>query len=110
MRFQTKPFPAGEMIAAAPDTGITPAWATADEAYGQDPRLRAVLEARGTGYVLAVACSTQVRINHGRTAVRADTVAGRPPATAWHRQSAGTGAKGPRSYDWTWIHIGIGAN
>jgi hypothetical protein len=56
--------------------------------------------------VLAVACSTRVRINHGRTPVRADTVAERLPATAWQRHSAGNGAKGPRHYDWAWIHIG----
>ncbi|SDP23319.1 hypothetical protein SAMN04487981_118146 [Streptomyces sp. cf386] len=79
---------------------------TADEAYGQDPQLRAALEARGTGYVLAVACPMRVRINHGRTAVRADTVAARLPATAWQRHSAGNGAKGPRYYDWAWIHTG----
>lgn len=48
-----------------------------------------------------------MRINHGRTAVRADTLVGRLPVTAWHRQSAGNGAKGPRCYDWAWIHIGI---
>ncbi|WBB61996.1 hypothetical protein O7599_05500 [Streptomyces sp. WMMC500] len=79
---------------------------TGDEAYGQDPRLRARLEEAGIGYVLAVACSTRVRINSGRTPVRADTVAGRLPATAWQRQRAGSGAKGPRYYDWAWIHIG----
>ncbi|MFE5301846.1 hypothetical protein [Streptomyces sp. NPDC056632] len=58
------------------------------------------------GYVMAVACSTRVPINHGRTPIRADTVAGRLPATAWQRHSAGSGAKGPRHYDWAWIHIG----
>ena len=110
MRFQTKPRLAGEMIAAALDAGIATSWVTGDEAYGQDPRLRAALEARGTGYVLAVACSTRVSINHGRTAFRADAVAGRLPVTAWHRQSAGAGAKGPRYYDWAWIHVGICAN
>lgn len=60
----------------------------------QDPRLRAALETRGTGYVLAVACSTQARVNQGRTAVRADTIAERLPATTWQRHSAGSGAKG----------------
>ncbi|MEU2427503.1 transposase [Streptomyces sp. NPDC007851] len=30
-------------------------WVTGDEAYGQDPQLRATLEARGIGYVLAIA-------------------------------------------------------
>jgi SRSO17 transposase len=76
VQFATKPRLASEMIAAALDAGITASWVTGDEAYGQDPQLRAALEARGTGYVLAVAC--------------------RLPATAWHRQSAGNGAKGPR--------------
>ncbi|MFE7792677.1 IS701 family transposase [Streptomyces sp. NPDC057460] len=106
VRFQTRPRLAGEMIAAALDAGITASWVTGDEAYGQDPRLRT------TRHRLcpAVACSTRVRINHGRTAVRADTVAGQLPVTAWHRQSAGTGAKGPRYYEWAWIHVGIGVN
>ncbi|MEU3256201.1 IS701 family transposase [Streptomyces sp. NPDC006997] len=106
VRFATKPRLAWEMIAAALDAGVQAPWVTGDEAYGQDPRLRGALEARGTGYVLAVACSTRVRINHGRTPVRADTVAARLPVTAWQRRSAGSGAKGPRHYDWAWIHIG----
>jgi SRSO17 transposase len=106
IQFATKPRLAWEMIAAALDAGVKARWVTGDEAYGQDPQLRAALEARGTGYVMAVACSTRVRINHGRTPVRADTVAGRLPATAWQRHSAGAGAKGPRYYDWAWIHIG----
>lgn len=55
---------------------------------------------------MAVACSTRVRINQGRTAIRADVLAHRLPATAWQRHSAGSGAKGPRYYDRAWIHIG----
>ncbi|MGW8762473.1 IS701 family transposase [Streptomyces sp. NPDC055815] len=106
VRFATKPRLAWEMITAALDAGVEAPWVTGDEAYGQDPQLRAGLEARGTGYVMAVACSTRVWINQGRTPVRADTVAERMPATAWQRQSAGPGAKGPRNYDWAWIHIG----
>ncbi|GAA5602408.1 IS701 family transposase [Streptomyces griseus] len=93
VEFATKPRLAGEMITAALDAGIADSWVTGDEAYGQGPRLRTVLEARGTGYVLAVACSARVRINHGRTTVRADTVAGRLPAAAWQRHSARRGAK-----------------
>ncbi|MFI6673114.1 IS701 family transposase, partial [Streptomyces sp. NPDC050481] len=103
--FATKPTLAGQMIAAALDAGIDASWVTGDEAYGQDPGLRALLESRRTGYVLAVACSTRVRINQGRTTARADAVADRLPASAWHRQSAGAGAKGPRYYDWAWIKI-----
>ncbi|MFD5299399.1 IS701 family transposase [Streptomyces mutabilis] len=106
VEFATKPTLAGQMIAAALDAGIGASWVTGDEAYGQDPGLRALLESRRTGYVLAVACSTRVRINQGRTATRADVVADRLPASAWHRQSAGAGAKGPRYYDWAWIEIG----
>ncbi|WP_407702065.1 IS701 family transposase [Streptomyces toyocaensis] len=106
--FATKPALAGQMIAAALDAGISASWVTGDEAYGQDPGLRTVLEARGLGYVLAVACSTRVRINQGRTTARADTVPDRLPATAWHRQSCGAGAKGPRYYDWAWIETGTG--
>ncbi|MFD6280613.1 IS701 family transposase [Streptomyces sp. NPDC060209] len=96
VQFATKPRLAEEMITAALDAGITASWVTGDEAYGQDPQLRAALEARGVGHVLAVACSTRAKINYGRTSVRADTVAGRLPTTAWHRQSTGNGAKGPR--------------
>ncbi|MER6599133.1 hypothetical protein ACFWRZ_05280 [Streptomyces rubiginosohelvolus] len=51
-----------------------------------------------------------MRINHGRTTLRADTVAWRLPATAWQRHSAGRGAKGYRHYDWAWIHIGTGSH
>lgn len=67
VRFATKPRLAWEMIAAALDAGVSVPWVTADEAYGQDPQLRAGLESRGTGYVMAVACSTRVPINSGRT-------------------------------------------
>ncbi|MFJ9447199.1 hypothetical protein ACIRRH_35920 [Kitasatospora sp. NPDC101235] len=52
------------------------------------------MEARRIGYVLAVARSTRVRINQGRTAARADAVADRLPASAWHRQTAGAGSIG----------------
>jgi SRSO17 transposase len=110
VQFVAKPHLAADMITAALDAGITASWVTGDKAYGQDPQLRAALEARGIGYVLAVACSTRVRINQGRTLIRADTVAGRLPATAWQRHSAGNGAKGPRHYDWAWVHIGTGSH
>lgn len=101
VQFATKPRLAAEMITAALDAGITASWVTGDEAYGQDPQLRAALEARGTGYVMAAACSMRVRINHGRTLVRADTVVGRLPTTAWQRHSAGNGAKGVLPAVWT---------
>lgn len=88
VEFATKPTLAGQMIAAALDAGIGASWVTGDEAYGQDPGLRAMLESRRTGYVLAVACSTRVRIDQGRTAARADAVVDHLPASAWHTQMA----------------------
>ncbi|MFE8950636.1 transposase [Streptomyces sp. NPDC007856] len=93
VQFATEPCLAEEMIGAALDAGITASWVTGDEAYGQDPQLWAALEPRGIGYVLAVACSTRVRINHGRIPARADVLAQRLPATAWQRHSAGPGTK-----------------
>ncbi|WP_412775053.1 IS701 family transposase [Streptomyces platensis] len=106
VQFATKPRLASEMIDAALDAGITASWVTGDEAYGQDPHLRVHLEEAGIGYVLAVACSTRVRINQDRTPIRADTLADLLPEAAWRRHSAGSGAKGPRNYDWAWVHIG----
>lgn len=63
VQFATKPRLASEMIAAALDAGITAPWVTGDESCRQDPQLRAALEARGAGYVLAAACSMRVRIS-----------------------------------------------
>lgn len=104
--FATKPRLAWQMIEAALDAGCTASWVTGDEVYGQDPQLRSALEARGVGYVLAVACNTRVRINQDRTVVQAGTVAAALPPDAWQRRSAGAGAKGPRYYDWAWVQIG----
>ncbi len=53
--FATKPQLARQMIDAALDAGIRVGWMTADEAYVLDPFLRAALQERGVGYVLAVA-------------------------------------------------------
>ncbi|MEV8012390.1 transposase [Streptomyces sp. NPDC086122] len=91
VRFATVPRPARETIAAALDAGVEAPWVTGDEAYGQDPWLHAALGARGTGCVLAVACSTGVRINHGRTpSVRSPSPAACPPPP-------GSGREQPRS-------------
>ena len=95
--FVTKPALAREMITRALDGGTPAAWATADEVYGQDPRLRAELARRGLGYVLAVAKSHPVTTPAGTCPAIA--LAKRLPARAWQRISAGPGAKGPRWYD-----------
>jgi SRSO17 transposase len=99
--FATKPALAREMIARALDAGVPAPWTAGDEVYGADPGLRAELEGRGVGYVLAVACNHRVTTAAGT--LRADAIAQRLPRRAWQRLSAGAGSKGPRYYDWAWI-------
>jgi SRSO17 transposase len=100
-QFATKPALARAMIARALNAGVPASWVTADEVYGTGPGLRADLETRGTGYVLAVACRHQ--FTTGLRTCRADELARRPPRSAWQRYSAGHGVKGHRSCDWAWV-------
>jgi SRSO17 transposase len=101
--FTTKPALAQAMLIRALEAGIPAAWVTGDEVYGADPRLRACLEARGIGYVLAVACDHPVVA--GGDPHRADALLRRVPARAWQCVSAGTGAKGHRYYDWAFLRL-----
>jgi SRSO17 transposase len=78
--FATKPALATRMLARTLDAGVPAAWVAGDEVYGADPGLRAELETRGVGYVLAVACDHRVRAA-GDT-YRADALSRRVPARA----------------------------
>jgi SRSO17 transposase len=93
------------MLARALDAGVPAAWATADECYGGDRHLRRDLQARGLGYVLAVAKSHRVTTRPEQGPVRADRLATALPARRWNRISAGSGSRGERYYDWAWIAI-----
>jgi SRSO17 transposase len=100
--FATKPKLATTMICRALDAGAPASWVTGDEVYGANPRLRAELQARKVGYVLAVACDHPVRF--GGATCRADALLRRVPARAWQQQlSCGKGAKGHRLYDWAFL-------
>jgi SRSO17 transposase len=101
--FATKPKLATTMICRALDAGVPAAWVTGDEVYGANPGLRAALEARRVGYVLAVACDHRVRF--GGTTHRADALLRHVPARAWQCISAGKGAKGHRLYDWVFLRL-----
>ena len=101
--FATKPELARAMICRALDAGVPAAWVTGDEVYGANPTLRAELEARGIGYVLAVACDHPVRF--GGTAHRANALLRHLPARAWQQISCGKGAKGHRYYDWAFLRL-----
>jgi SRSO17 transposase len=95
------------MITRALDAGVPASWVAGDEVYGADPKLRACLERRGIGYVLAVACDHPVGAAGGTW--RADALLRRGPARAWQCISAGQGAKGHRYYDWAFVQLDPGA-
>jgi len=92
--------------APGPAAGTPAAWVTGDEVYGADPGLRADLERRRIGYMLAVAASHRVATAAGPC--QACQLAVRLPRRAWQRYSAGEGAKGHRYYDWAWLAIDPG--
>jgi SRSO17 transposase len=106
MVFATKPKLARAMIGRGLDAGAPAIWVTGDEVYGADPALRADLERRQTGYVLAVAATHRGTTAAGTCQVR--KIAARLPRQAWQRYSAGEGAKGYRYYDWAWVAIDPG--
>jgi SRSO17 transposase len=91
------------MIGRALDAHVPAAWVAGDEVYGANPALRAELQARSIGYVLAVACDHPV-VAAGDT-YRADALLGGVPARAWQQISCGNGAKGHRYYDWAFIRL-----
>jgi SRSO17 transposase len=104
--FATKPGLARAMIGRALGAGTPAAWVTGDEVSGADPHLRADLERRRIGYVLAVAATG--RVTPGAGPGQARQIAARLPRRAWQRYSAGPGAKGHRYYDWAWLAIDPG--
>ncbi|MFD3658113.1 IS701 family transposase [Streptomyces sp. NPDC058620] len=101
--FATKPELATRMITRFLDSGHHASWVAGDEVYGGNPKLRAALEERGAGYVLAVACSAEVVTGAGK--FRADTLAWKIPHRAWQKLSAGAGAKGHRFYEWAAVDL-----
>ncbi|WUJ67580.1 IS701 family transposase [Streptomyces mirabilis] len=98
--FATKPDLAKAMVLRAIASPLPIAWVTADAAYGQEWRLRHMLEETSLGYVLAVPKSQQVP-HFGRI----DHLFSQAPDEAWERRSCGDGAKGPRVYHWAALQI-----
>ncbi|MFG1885608.1 IS701 family transposase [Micromonospora sp. NPDC049102] len=101
--FATRSELADDMITAAVKALVPARWVAADEAYGNNTRLRGEMRKHRLGYVLAVSCDHLVPIDGAKTRCRADRLAESLPATAWTRRSAGDGSKGPRFYDWAWL-------
>ena len=98
VEFATKPELARNMLARARDAGAVFGWFTADEAYGDNPGLRAWLEDQDINYVMAISCDQRFSPPTGR--MRADELAALAPQRGWQRLSAGAGSKGQRLYDW----------
>ncbi len=107
--FATKPELARKMIDRAVTSGLPFGWFTADEAYGDNGKLRDWLEASKIAYVVAVACDHRVPAGAGRK-IRADALAARVPSRGWHRLSCGPGSKGERLYDWALAGAGPGGH
>src|SRR5262249_29125317 len=74
-----------------------------DAVYGNDRSLRFWLEEQGKCYVMAV--SGQEMVSIGFEQYRVKTLLKDVPDAAWHRLSAGEGAKGPRQYDWAYVRV-----
>jgi len=98
VQFATKPELAARMLARARDAGASFGWFTADEAYGDNPGLRAWLQDQDINYVMAISCDQRFSTPTGR--MRADELAALAPQRGWQRLSAGAGSKGQRLYDW----------
>lgn len=86
------------MLERARRAGVQAKWVTGDEVYGSDSKFRRALEAHKQGFVVGV--TSQQRLWIGFEQLRVREIAARAPEGAWHRVSAGMGAKGPRWYDW----------
>jgi SRSO17 transposase len=105
--FATKPELARRMIARALAAEVPFAWVLGDEIYGSDRRLRIDLEREKRPFVLAI------RGNEKLWSVRAGSLgqhaaaalAAAVPEAAWHRLSAGPGAKGKRFDDWARVRL-----
>ncbi|WP_316959748.1 IS701 family transposase [Streptomyces sp. TRM68367] len=99
----TKPELGRHLVERARCAGVPFACVAADSVYGQDRKLRAALERRGKGYVMAVPCDETVS-TPGTGPVRVDRlVAGLP--LVFERRSCGDGAKGDRYFDWALTEV-----
>lgn len=107
VRFRTKPQLAQTMLQRALAGGLRPRWVLGDEVYGNHRALRQWLEQQRQPYVLAVRCTSAVRLADPDTPGlhRVATLADALPRAAWQRHSAGAGSKGPRWYDWALLPV-----
>ncbi|MFE9222015.1 IS701 family transposase [Streptomyces lavendulae] len=97
--FATKGELAKRLVLRALASDLPFAWVAADTPYGQDGRLRRLLEQSGLGYVLAVPKSQQV------FGPRIDQLFAQTHAGPREPVSCGVGAEGARGYRWAALEL-----
>ena len=105
--FRTKGQLAQVMLGRALESGVPFAWFTGDEVYSSDRKLRLWLEREEILHVMAIKRNEKLwdLTDKGPTQARADELACRFEEPGWTRCNAGSGAKGPRIYDWAAVDI-----
>jgi SRSO17 transposase len=104
--FHTKPQLAGKMLDRALAGGVPAEAVTGDSVYGDNPSLRADLEARPLSYVLGISINER-KVPVGMRFKSVIEIKQSLPESAWTRLSAGDGSKGPRLYDWQSIPLSV---
>jgi SRSO17 transposase len=99
LTFTTRPMQVMAMIERARWSELTFAWFTADEEFGQNPRLRTYLEQAEISYVMAIPKNTEFTDHTGQTTT-IEHRATRLAPNDWQRRACGIGTKGFRVYDW----------
>jgi len=104
--FATKPHLAAEMIERAITAAVPFAWMVGDSVYGVG-ELEMMLRRAGKGYVLGVSATHGFKSWGGKLVVAGtvEAIAQDLEAAAWQRLSAGTGTKGDRVYDWSYLEL-----
>jgi SRSO17 transposase len=104
--FATKPQLARAMVERALAAGVPFAWVVGDSIYGVS-EVEMALRRAGRGYVLGVNSNSQFHSwgTKPEVAGTAAAIAGALDPSAWHRLSAGAGAKGERLFDWAYLEL-----
>ncbi len=100
--FATKGELAKQMLIRAFAADVPADWVVGDTVYGYD-ELRLFLEEQQKNYVVAVPETHTIWVQGRPQPV--GLVAALLPQEAWVVLSAGEGSKGPRLYEWAWIHL-----